>query len=141
MTTQEVVQELYDYLMFRFFKENRQVNLDLEFFARHFKDGVRGFFGVIVDEDMGLLEDRPPKHSNFIKLTTPQVSQLNPIGISHQRVISPNSHLWFSQSNFQSFNLVSDSRRVQGNTYRITKKILQRVRGKQTLCLLIRFEN
>ena len=58
MTTQEVVQELYDYLMFRFFKENRQVNLDLEFFARHFKDGVRGFFGVIVDEEQGLLEDR-----------------------------------------------------------------------------------
>ena len=53
MTTQEVVQELYDYLMFRFFKENRQVNLDLEFFARHFKDGVRGFFGVIVDEEQG----------------------------------------------------------------------------------------
>ena len=58
MTTQEVVQELYDYLMFRFFKENRQVNLDLQFIARHFKDGVRGFFGVIVDEDMGLQEDR-----------------------------------------------------------------------------------
>ena len=53
MTTQEVVQELYDYLMFRFFKENRQVNLDLQFTARHFKDGVRGFFGVIVGEEQG----------------------------------------------------------------------------------------
>ena len=58
MTTQEVVQGLHDYLKFRFFKENRQVNLDLNFFTRHFRDGVRGFFGVIVDEDKGLLEDR-----------------------------------------------------------------------------------
>ena len=53
MTTQEVVQGLHDYLKFRFFKENRQVNLDLNFFTRHFKDGVRGFFGVIVDEEQG----------------------------------------------------------------------------------------
>jgi hypothetical protein len=58
MTTQEVVQDLYDYLRFRFFKEGRETDLDLQFFARHFKDGVRGFFGVIVDEDMGLQEDR-----------------------------------------------------------------------------------
>tara|TARA_B100001971_G_C17807609_1_gene342450 strand:+ start:312 stop:545 length:234 start_codon:yes stop_codon:yes gene_type:complete len=58
MTTQEVVQDLYDYLRFRFFKEGRETDLDLQFFARHFKDGVRGFFGVIVDEEQGLLEDR-----------------------------------------------------------------------------------
>ena len=58
MTTQEVVQELYDYLKFRFNKEGRETDLDLQFFARHFKDGVRGFFGVIVDEEQGLLEDR-----------------------------------------------------------------------------------
>jgi len=53
MTTQEVVQELYDYLVFRFYKEGRNTDLDLQFFARHFKDGVRGFFGVIVDEEQG----------------------------------------------------------------------------------------
>ena len=58
MTTQEVVQGLHDYLKFRFFKENRQVNLDLSFYTRHFKDGVRGFFGVIVNEEGELLEDR-----------------------------------------------------------------------------------
>jgi|TARA_B100002003_G_scaffold79556_1_gene74376 hypothetical protein len=58
MTTQEVVQGLHDYLKFRFFKENRQVNLDLNFFTRHFKDGVRGFFGVIVNDEGELLEDR-----------------------------------------------------------------------------------
>jgi len=66
MTTQEVVQDLYDYLRFRFFKEGRETDLDLQFFARHFKDGVRGFFGVIVDEDMGLLEDR--QNPNAFKL-------------------------------------------------------------------------
>ncbi len=53
MTTQEVVQELYDYLKFRFNKEGRETDLDLQFFARHFKDGVRGFFGVIVGEEQG----------------------------------------------------------------------------------------
>ena len=53
MTTQEVVQDLYDYLRFRFFKEGRETDLDLQFFARHFKDGVRGFFGVIVGEEQG----------------------------------------------------------------------------------------
>ena len=58
MTTQEVVQELYDYLKFRFNKEGRETDLDLQFIARHFKDGVRGFFGVIVNDEGELLEDR-----------------------------------------------------------------------------------
>ena len=31
--------------------------LDLDFYVRHYKDGVRSFCGVRVDEEEGLIED------------------------------------------------------------------------------------
>jgi len=52
-----ILKDLDSYIKFRRNKEGKMNGLDLDFYVRHYKDGVRSFCGVTVDEDVGLVED------------------------------------------------------------------------------------
>ena len=52
-----ILKDLDSYIKFRRNKEGKVNGLDLDFYVRHYKDGVRSFCGVTVDEDVGLVED------------------------------------------------------------------------------------
>ena len=52
-----ILKDLDSYIKFRRNKEGKMNGLDLDFYVRHFNDGVRSFCGVTVDEDVGLVED------------------------------------------------------------------------------------
>ena len=52
-----ILKDLDSYIKFRRNKEGRMNGLDLDFYVRHFNDGVRSFCGITVDEDVGLVED------------------------------------------------------------------------------------
>ena len=52
-----ILKDLDSYIKFRRNKEGRMNGLDMDFYVRHFNDGVRSFCGVTVDEDVGLVED------------------------------------------------------------------------------------
>ena len=52
-----ILKDLDSYIKFRRNKEGKMNGLDLDFYVRHYKDGVRSFCGVRVDEEVGLVED------------------------------------------------------------------------------------
>ena len=52
-----ILKDLDSYIKFRRNKEGKMNGLDLDFYVRHFNDGVRSFCGVTVDEEVGLVED------------------------------------------------------------------------------------
>ena len=52
-----ILKDLDSYIKFRRNKEGKMNGLDLDFYVRHYKDGVRSFCGVTVDEEDGLVED------------------------------------------------------------------------------------
>ena len=52
-----ILKDLDSYIKIRRNKEGKMNGLDLDFYVRHFNDGVRSFCGVTVDEDVGLVED------------------------------------------------------------------------------------
>ena len=52
-----ILKDLDSYIKFRRNKEGKMNGLDLDFYVRHFNDGVRSFCGITVDEDVGLVED------------------------------------------------------------------------------------
>ena len=52
-----ILKDLDSYIKFRRNKEGRMNGLDMDFYVRHFNDGVRSFCGITVDEDVGLVED------------------------------------------------------------------------------------
>ena len=52
-----ILKDLDSYIKFRRNKEGKMNGLDLDFYVRHFNDGVRSFCGVTVDEDVGLVKD------------------------------------------------------------------------------------
>ena len=52
-----ILKDLDSYIKFRRNKEGKMNGLDLDFYVRHYKDGVRSFCGVTVDEEVGLVED------------------------------------------------------------------------------------
>ena len=53
----EILKDLDSYIKFRRNKEGIMNGLDMDFYVRHYNDGVRSFCGVTVDEEMGLVED------------------------------------------------------------------------------------
>ena len=52
-----ILKDLDSYIKFRRNKEGKMNGLDLDFYVRHYKDGVRSFCWVTVDEEVGLVED------------------------------------------------------------------------------------
>ena len=52
-----ILKDLDSYIKFRRNKEGKMNGLDLDFYVRHYKDGVRSFCGVSVDQEVGLVED------------------------------------------------------------------------------------
>ena len=52
-----ILKDLDSYIKFRRNKEGIMNGLDMDFYVRHYNDGVRSFCGVTVDEEMGLVED------------------------------------------------------------------------------------
>jgi hypothetical protein len=53
----EILKDLDSYIKFRRNKEGIMNGLDMDFYVRHYNDGVRSFCGVTVDEEVGLVED------------------------------------------------------------------------------------
>ena len=52
-----ILKDLDSYIKFRRNKEGKMNGLDLDFYVRHYDNGVRSFCGVIVDEEKGLIKD------------------------------------------------------------------------------------
>ena len=53
----EILKDLDSYIKFRRNKEGIMNGLDMDFYVRHYNDGVRSFCGITVDEEVGLVED------------------------------------------------------------------------------------
>ncbi len=53
----EVLKDLLSYMRFRFNKEGSFPDQELKIIKDHFKEGIRTFFGVTVDEESGLVKD------------------------------------------------------------------------------------
>jgi hypothetical protein len=55
-----VVKDLDDYMRFRAQREGLAWKLDPQFLARHYRMGVREFFGVVIDDDQLVYDTQQP---------------------------------------------------------------------------------
>ena len=53
----EILQDLLSYMRFRFNREGSFPDQELKIIKDSFKEGIRTFFGVNVNEESGLVED------------------------------------------------------------------------------------